>query len=401
MIGFRRASILLLLILLSPGKLAARPNSTPDVPSPDYLLPDLAPKWMTHDGRLFTNKVGFAVFYDYTFIDQDAANVEQVGVQESSNDLRAGRLMLTGTIKFGRPWSYKLAGDYNEGRLAEDQIFDGLDANVTIPLWDDATASIGKQKEPFIYEMAGDAANLPQHERMLSPFFVSRSVGVSVTDTLLGERMTWTAGWFDDNSTDFAARLTGLPLMSADGTRYLHLGLGVRYRGDTDGLLRLKGRPESNITSYYVDTGEFPGKSLRALSLELLWTDGPLSVMAEIVPARTDAPDAGDPRFFGSSLVVSYVLTGENRPYDRHVGYARRIIPGSRTGAFEVFGRYATADLTDSAINGGEMAKWTVGLNWWASQHWKFSVSTGDVDLERAGLEGRTMITLLRSQWVF
>ncbi len=153
---------------------------------------------MTHDGRLFTNKIGFAVFYDYTSIDQDAANVEQVGVQESSYDLRAGRLMLTGTIKLGRPWSYKLAGDYNEGRLEEDQIFDGLDANVTIPLWGDATASIGKQKEPFIYEMAGDAANLPQHERMLSPFFVSRSVGISVTDTLLAERMTWTAGWFDD-----------------------------------------------------------------------------------------------------------------------------------------------------------------------------------------------------------
>ena len=87
-------SILLLLILLSPGKLAARPDSTPAVPSPDYLLPDLAPKWMTHDGRLFTNKIGFAVFYDYTSIDQDAANVEQVGVQESSYDLRAGRLML-------------------------------------------------------------------------------------------------------------------------------------------------------------------------------------------------------------------------------------------------------------------------------------------------------------------
>ena len=298
MVGFRRAAILLLLILLSPGKLAARPDATSAVPSPDYLLPDLAPKWMTQDGRLFTNKIAFAVFYDYTSIDQDAANVEQVGVQESSYDLRAGRLMLTGTIKLGRPWSYKLAGDYNEGRLEEDQIFDGLDANVTIPLWGDATASIGKQKEPFIYEMAGDAANLPQHERMLSPFFVSRSVGISVTDTLLAERMTWTAGWFDDNSTDFAARLTGLPMVSPDGTRYLHLGIGVRYRGDTDGALRLKGRPESNITSYYVDTGEFPGKSVRALSLELLWTAGPLSVMAEIVPARTDAPGRRRPELF-------------------------------------------------------------------------------------------------------
>jgi len=167
------------------------------------------------------------------------------------------------------------------------------------------------------------------------------------------------------------------------------------YRS-TNGCFR-----RSPITSNYVDTGEFPGKSIRALSLELLWTDGPLSVMAEIVPARTDASGAGDPSFFGSSLVVSYVLTGENRPYDPHVGYARRIIPVSRTGAFEVFGRYSTVDLTDGAINGGETAKRTVGLNWWASQHWKVSVSTGDVDLERAGLEGRAKITLLRTQWVF
>ena len=185
LLGFRLAVAILPLLPLSPETLAAQPSSTTPVPAPSYLLPDLAPKWMTHDGPLFTNKIGFAVFYDYTFIDQNAANVEQVGIQRSSDDLRAGRLMLTGTIDFQRPWSYKFAADYNEGRLADDQVFDGLDAYVTIPLWGDASVSIGKQKEPFVYEMAGDAANLPQHERMLSPFFVSRSIGVTVTDTFL------------------------------------------------------------------------------------------------------------------------------------------------------------------------------------------------------------------------
>ena len=212
-------------------------------------------------------------------------------------------------------------------------------------------------------------------------------------DTSSIERMTWTAGWFDDwfkddtpfkeHSTDFAARVTGLPMMSADGTRYLHLALGARYTGTTRGILRLKGRPESNITDDYVDTSDFAGKSVRALSMELLWTQGPLSVMAEIVPAWTDAPDVGNPNFLGPSLVVSYVLTGENRPYDQQVGYARRIIPGHVSALSKSSVATGTRDLTDSAINGGEISKWTGGLNWWASQQWKFSArSVGRLDAQ-------------------
>lgn len=135
--------------------------------------------------------------------------------------------------------------------------------------------------------------------------------------------------------------------------------------------------------------------------MELLWTDGPFSVLAEIVPACRDAPSVGSPSFLGSSVVVSYVLTGENRPYDRQAGYARRIVQKSRFGAWEVFGRYGSADLTDRAIDGGELSKWTAGMNWWATRQRKFSVGAGPANLHRTGLDGRTMITLLRSQWIF
>jgi phosphate-selective porin OprO and OprP len=419
MLRFRLAVIpLFLLILLSAGRLAAQlsepanqMSSTP-LPAKNYLLPDIPAKWLTYNGRLFSIKVSVAVLYDYTFLDQNAASREQVGVQNDAADLRAGRLMFSGQIKFRRPWSYVIAGDYNEVREPEDRLFDGLDAYVTIPLWGDARISIGKQKEPFIYEMVGDAANLPQQERMLSPFFVSRSVGVKVTDTALNERMTWSAGWFNDwlvndlsfktSGNDFAARVTGLPVLSEDGARYLHLAIGARYTGARRGMLRLKGRPESNITNNYVDTGEFPGRAVRTLGLELLWTDGPFSVLAEIDPAWADASKVGSPRFLGSSLVISYVLTGEHRPYDRKTGYARRIMPRSRFGAWEVFGRYASADLMDRAINGGDLSKWTVGLNWWATRQWKFSVGAGPANLDRAGRrDGRTTITLLRAQWIF
>ena len=47
---------------------------------------------------------------------------------------------------------------------------------------------------------------------------------------------------------------------------------------------------------------------------------------AEYARAWVDAPESGDPRFWGTYVTLSCVLTGEHRPYDRKVAYARRII---------------------------------------------------------------------------
>lgn len=380
-------------------------------PTPRYILPDIPAKWLTLDTRWFSLKATVALLYDYTFFGQDAASEAQVGRQEDTDDLRAGRLLFSGQLKFPRPWSYTIAGDYNEFRRPEDRIFEGLDAFLSIPLWGDTKVTIGKQKEPFVYEMVGDAANIPQQERVLSPFFVSRNVGIKITGTARNDRMTWSAGWFndwftkgqsfDESGNDFALRVTGLPLLSEDGARYLHLAAAARYAGDEGGKLRLKGRPESNVADRYVDTGEFTGDSVRALGFELLWSDGPFSITTEWVPAWVDAPQVGSPRFFGLSVVGSWVLTGEHRPYDRKVGYARRIIPRTSLGAWEVVARYSYIDLADKALDGGELSKWYFGLNWWVTRQWKFGVGFGLADLNRLGVDGRTTLTLLRSQWLF
>jgi phosphate-selective porin OprO and OprP len=45
--------------------------------------------------------------------------------------------------------------------------------------------------------------------------------------------------------------------------------------------------------------------------------------------------------------------------------------------------------------------KWHVGVNWWASAQWKFGVSYGYADLDRAGLRGITSMVLTRLQWVY
>lgn len=386
-------------------------KGAPQAAPVDYFFPDLGPDVTKYSNKYFSVRVAFAVFTDYTFITQDAASTAQVGRQPGKFDLRAARIGLSGQIKFKRPWSYLIARDFNENRKEGDRLFEGLDFHLTIPLWKEARITIGKQKEPFIYEMVGDAANLPQQERVLSPFFVSRNIGIRYQDNYLKDKISFNIGVYNDwfqkdlpfhkSGTRVSARLTGLPIESKDGREFLHLGIGFRYLGADDGQLRYKGRPESNVINNYVDTGKFPGKHANQLALESLYNQGPFSVLTEYVHAWVNSLATGNPEFNGFYITGSYVLTGENRPYDKKVGYARRIIPKSRWGAVELVGRFGYVDLDDTLIKGGKMRTWYAGVNWWQSRQWKFGVGYGLADLDKNNTTGRTQRLITRLQWIY
>ena len=378
---------------------------------PDYLFPDAPPDATTYDNEFLRFRVGFAVLADYTVIGQDASSIEQVELQESAGDLRAGRLVLSGQFKFTRPWTYLIAGDFNEFRQSDDRLFEGLDFAVTIPLWKESRIVIGKQKEPFVYEMIGDAANLPQQERILNPFFVSRNDGIRYLDNYLQDRMTFSVGVYNDwyrtdlalaeSGTQVSSRVTGLPVMSTDGLTFLHLGVAARYLGADEGTLRYRGRPESNLTDNYVETDKFPARYARQLALEGLYNIGPFSVLAEYAQAWVESPETNDPSFRGSYVTGSYVVTGETRPYDQKVGYARRVIPKSRWGALELVGRFGYLDIDDTLVKGGTLAKWYAGVNWWASRQWKIGTGYGVAELDKADTTGHTNLWLTRVQWIY
>jgi phosphate-selective porin len=99
--------------------------------------------------------------------------------------------------------------------------------------------------------------------------------------------------------------------------------------------------------------------------------------------------------------MVSWILTGEGRAYNRALGYAGAVIPQRPTGAFEFVARYSQLDLVDAAIAGGALDKVYIGLNWWSSQQWNAGIGFGDADLERDGLRGETRMLLLRLQWAY
>ena len=325
------------------------------------------------------------------------------------------RLMTRGRLKFAHPVDYFISLEVK----GQDHVLSDEDSKLGFTDWYFSTQlgrlgelRYGKVKEPFVYEVVGDAANLQQQERILSPAFVgSRNIGVRLSNTAGGDRVSWSAGWFndwyledeswDESGNQFTGRLTGLVATAADGARYLHLGASLRYSGANQGVLRYRGRPESNHASYYVDTGNLAADHANELNVETLLGRGPFFLSSDWTHTWVSSSDAGDPYLWGAYVAVSYVLTGEHRPYDRKVAYARRILPQGRWGAWEVVGRYSHLDLDDRLVEGGTLDKGTLGLNWWATRRWKLGIDYGVTNLDRLGLQGLTQAVHLRTQWVY
>jgi phosphate-selective porin len=383
-----------------------------------YGIPDLGEELLksadyTDQHDRFSIKFGLALLAgDYTTFEQDDASREQVGVQHDKFEARSLRLMARGHFELFRRWNYQVSYEYNG--FDSDSIepnWSATDMKISTDLEGLGTLSIGKMKEPHVYEMVGDAANLPQSERLLSPFFKSRNIGLSVSNTYADQRGTITVGWYNDwlvagedfqqSGNDFAARVTALPVWSDDGARYLHMAASVRYYGADNNELRFRGKPATNVSDYYVDTDKFAGDHAWNTGLELLWNVDGLSLLGEYVTSSVSAPAYGNPDFNAWYLTGSWVITGEHRPYDRKAGYARRVLPQGQWGAWEIVGRYGRVDLNDAGMAAGAMDGWWAGVNWWATNRWKAGLVYGDIDLDRFDVTGNTRTFLARIQWIY
>ena len=387
------------------------------LPATAFVMPDVPDSWnqaTTYDSPKLFARFDMPIVIDYNAFSQDADSVKQVGEQVNQWDLRTIRLMSVGTLKFSHQVHYFVSLELKgPDHVLTDQSAVGFtDWYIATSLGPLGQVKYGKTKEPYAYELTGDSANLPFQERMLMPFFVTRGTGVRLDNTIAADRMSYSVGWFnnwwvvhqsfDSTANDVVGRVTGLPYLSKNGDTYLHLAVGLRYAGDDgEGTMQFRDRPESATADYYVDTGKIKAEHSINTSVEGLWTRGPFSLLSEYARAHVDSPTTGDPTFWGAYVTVAYVLTGEHRPYDPKVAYARRILPQGRWGAWEIFARYSHIDLDDAAVAGGTMEKGAFGVNWWATRRWKFGVDYGLTDLKRFGTHGWTNSLHPRIQWVY
>ena len=382
--------------------------------STELQFPDIPEQWaqaVRYKNDKFSIAFIFAGLLDYTILDQDQQSIEQVGKQEDTFEARSLRLGFGGTLNFIGPWSYLVAAEYKGfARGPDDPYFNFTDVSLTRHFKGGRRLVFGKQKQPHILEMIGDAANLVQHERLLEPFFVNRSWGVSYSRDFIKQRIGLKVGWYNNWFVDggnfsgvgnqYALRVTALPVWQDEGRKLLHLGMSVRYQEDEENILHYRGRPGSAVTDFYVDSGAFEADYGLHLGLEALWQGYKLTILGEYARAWVSADAVGNPEFDGFYVTASYIFNGELRPYDPLVRYSRRVAPGKGWGAFEPFVRFGRVDLDDARIKGGNMNKWYAGLNWWATRRWKMSIGYGDIELDRYGLTGFTSQWLLRLQWI-
>ena len=386
---------------------ATKPQPTPvDLPATAAKPAEdkAAPKWLTY-------KLSYAALLDYTAFGQDSTSISQVGKQDNQWEIRDFRVTLAGTMGADYKVGYQLAMGFAGLDAEPGERWNIMDLNFSFPTDKTTKIIVGKTKETFAYEMVSLAAFGSAQERVLSPFFVSRNVGVKVQHFSADKKMTFSAGvfndWFtagqslSDSGTDVTARLTYLPQMNESGDKFLHLGIAGRYVGAEDGKIRYKGRPESNVADNFVDTGNLVADHAFNLGLESLWSQGAFSLLAEYEHSWLKSAANGDPQFSGYYLTGSYLLTGEHRPYDPTVGYTRMFVPTKKSGAVELVGRFSNVDLNDGPVQGGKFDKTYLGVNWWAQENWKVGIGWGHTWLDKTGQTGQSDSLLCRLQWVF
>jgi len=271
---------------------------------------------------------------------------------------------------------------------------------------------LGHFFEPFSLERVTQNRNNTFMERSLVDTFApARNMGVMAFGWDDAERSTWQIGTFRTNSDNVGndsfesgqavtLRRTWLPFWddATDGRSYLHLGAGYSFRGTDEGRVRFRSTPEIRkaqprdqptanpgtppFAPIFIDTGFIPARNFQLFDPEFALILGPVSLQSEYAFAIVDQIDGPQLFFNGYMAQLSWFLTGEHRPYDRHMGIhqwmdvkddfylvrqGRRVSSG--LGAWELAARYSTIVLNDKNIQGNNLTDFTFGLNWYLNKY--------------------------------
>jgi len=214
----------------------------------------------------------------------------------------------------------------------------------------------------------------------------------------------------DNDGTTIGTRVAWTPRKAAGDVIHLGLSASREDRDSTrDGLgidhapsARISTPPETGLTPVrLVDSGTLSNAdSVKRGGFEGLWIGGPWSVQGEVL--RVDVSRTGGRPDFsadGAYVFASWVLTGESRPYSN--GNVNNIKPKGTWGAWELLLRYSELDLNDGAVQGGKEHDWTLGANWYLTEHFKFQANYIRAWSDKGNLSLDPKIFELRAQIYF
>jgi phosphate-selective porin OprO/OprP len=380
--------------------------------------------WFESQDKAFRVHIGGRTQYDTAFFNAPA-DVQNgpggTGRLKQGTDFRRARIRVEGTL-------YEQNQFCVEYDFVNSVVNNGVVSAVPAPLdlwWNFSNLPvvgnirIGNQKEPFGFERMMSSRFLNFMERsynqdaFYSPFSNGFSPGIQAFDTAFDQRMTWSAGVFQnitnvfvyDLGADYAetGRLTYVPWYQDNGYEVLHLGVSGRNSAVNGGITKYRVRgPErtglSGIWPTYAAVNNVGGTSQQDLNFELIGVYGPWTLQSEydfhfMQDARLAAQaPVGTLLYQGGYVELSYFLTGEHREYVRVAGLFDRVVPNENAafmktsngilrgmGAWQLGFRYNYLSLDNKGINGGILNDYTWGLSWFLNPNmklqWNYSIT--------------------------
>lgn len=338
---------------------------------------------------------------DYAFFSEDD------GVDlPNQGDIRRLRLGVKGT--FAHDWAYAFFTDTNGGQPVVG------DAWLAYNGFNNLSLKLGSQIELVTLEQNISNLNQSMLERSIlhGAFFPGRNIGA--TASYSGDDWMVAAGVYgdgvnDDNETDetqhaFGTRVTYAPIN--DGNHVWHLGASYRFAepGAADDSVRFNARPGTRMADGIrsADTGTIANvESFDSVGLELGYTYENYALQAEYLRTGVNRENGlGDLDFDAWYVQGSWFLTGEQRSYKANSGGFGGIKVNSPLGeggwgAWELAARYASLNLSDDDVNGGEQDTTHLGVNWHPNNNVRFNLNYIINNIDDGPLNGQDIDALV------
>jgi phosphate-selective porin OprO and OprP len=339
-------------------------------------------KMRTLDNQ-FKFQAGGRIMHDWGFFSEDQAFTTNFGAIENGARFRRVRFFMAGLLYKTIAFKWDIDVDGGASGVTFKDMYMGMKH---IPIL--GNFQVGHFKRPASLDSVTSSKYLTFIERSLTnTFFKTRNTGLALFNQHLDKRLTWkvfvnkTVGerppdFDNDGDWNITSRVTGLPYLSEDGKRWVHLGASWSHEKTSGSTVTFNAARDTEIHSTILTTGAITSKKFDIVGLEGAVNWNQFSVQGEYVTTHVDqgaAPDANLDAFY---VHGSWYITGENRRYKKSAGAVGRFKPnqtfswdkdwleGRGIGAWQVALRYAELDMNDEGIAGGKQKSTTIGLNW-------------------------------------
>lgn len=385
--------------------------------------------------------------YDFAYFTQSSVNQATYGNMLDGSGPRSIRIGAAGrtydTI------SYKFELDFNGGvydntpgpssallgaGITYRDVYIGFtDLPMIGNLW------VGHYREPYSLETINGPLTIMFMESTMSDFEWSPgwNWGVMAFDQDADRRTFWQAGVFQNDLPDTLPQRLSDNLACALTTRIahllwydesapdrglLHLGASYSYRNGFGNAHNFRARPNTGFggsAAFIINNGNPNLADYQLFGAEFAFAYGALLVESEAKAAVLNPAAGGNPEatLRAYHIQFGYLLTGENRDYDRDRGFFGRVVPhqnffrvrdengdiATSLGSWEIAYRFDYLDTTEAYwLNRDLAATHTVGLNWGLTPNCRMCFDWVHALPNRNGTSGGTAdVTMIRVQTDF